>query len=88
MILKKNIFDYEKQLINLIFIYSDDDLPWARTAENALDTKYPYVCHAELNAILNKNSADTKGCSVIIYLCRFFDHIDESLNWTIPQFLY
>ena len=23
-----------------------------------------YVCHAEMNAILNKNSADVKGCLV------------------------
>ncbi|MDD2533692.1 MAG: dCMP deaminase family protein [Eubacteriales bacterium] len=31
---------------------SDDDFPWAREGD-PLDTKYPYVCHAELNAILN-----------------------------------
>ncbi len=31
---------------------SDDNLPWAREGE-FLQTKYPYVCHAELNAILN-----------------------------------
>lgn len=31
---------------------SDDDFPWARVGES-LDTKYPYVTHAELNAILN-----------------------------------
>ena len=40
---------------------SDDDLPWDRVADSELDTKYPYVCHAEVNAILNKNSADVKG---------------------------
>jgi len=28
-------------------------LPWDRSAANPLDTKYPYVVHAELNAILN-----------------------------------
>ena len=33
--------------------FNDDQFPWAREAENNLDTKYPYVCHAELNAILN-----------------------------------
>lgn len=33
--------------------FNDDKFPWAREAENNLDTKYPYVCHAELNAILN-----------------------------------
>ena len=43
---------------------SDDELPWKRDSESPLDTKYPYVCHAELNAILNKNSADLKGCSI------------------------
>lgn len=30
----------------------DDSMPWGREGE-ALDTKYMYVCHAELNAILN-----------------------------------
>ncbi|KAG5194337.1 hypothetical protein JEQ12_013134 [Ovis aries] len=47
---------------------SDDLLPWRRTAENILDTKYPYVCHAELNAIMNKNSADVKGCTMYVAL--------------------
>lgn len=32
--------------------FNDEDFPWARKGNN-LDTKYPYVCHAELNAILN-----------------------------------
>ena len=34
-------------------------LPWAKrsAAGNPLETKYPYVCHAEMNAILNKNGA-------------------------------
>ena len=31
----------------------DDSFPWERSAEDDYDTKYPYVCHAELNAILN-----------------------------------
>ncbi|CAM9407797.1 unnamed protein product [Phaeothamnion confervicola] len=101
---------------------SDDALPWARTADNELDTKYPvnckeqrfpktielyylfpllslscwpclsltssslfswffsslshiaslpflqYVCHAEMNAILNKNSADVRGCAIYVAL--------------------
>lgn len=32
--------------------FSDDDFSWEREGE-FLNTKYPYVCHAELNAILN-----------------------------------
>ncbi|XP_060134709.1 deoxycytidylate deaminase isoform X2 [Zootoca vivipara] len=47
---------------------SDDLLPWTRIADSKLDTKYPYVCHAELNAIMNKNSADVKGCSMYVAL--------------------
>ena len=31
---------------------SDDEYPWEREG-NDLETKYFYVCHAELNAILN-----------------------------------
>ncbi|MBP3799767.1 MAG: dCMP deaminase family protein [Bacilli bacterium] len=32
--------------------FDDDKFSWAREGKT-LDTKYPYVCHAELNAILN-----------------------------------
>lgn len=32
----------------------DDEFPWEREGD-AKDTKYPYVIHAELNAILNSN---------------------------------
>lgn len=32
----------------------DKKIPWGREGEE-LDTKYPYVCHAELNAILNSD---------------------------------
>lgn len=32
---------------------SDNEYPWTREADTDLDTKYLYVCHAELNAILN-----------------------------------
>ncbi|KAG5182390.1 deoxycytidylate deaminase [Tribonema minus] len=47
---------------------SDERLPWARAAPNELDTKYPYVCHAEMNAILNKNAADVRGCTIYVAL--------------------
>ena len=46
---------------------SDDDLPWAREGD-FLDTKYPYVCHAELNAVLNSITGDLSGCSIYIAL--------------------
>lgn len=45
----------------------DDELPWER--EGAfLETKYPYVCHAELNAILNSISRDLKGSTIYVAL--------------------
>ncbi|XP_030836349.1 deoxycytidylate deaminase-like isoform X1 [Strongylocentrotus purpuratus] len=47
---------------------NDDVLPWSRDSEDWLETKYPYVCHAELNAIMNKNSADVKGCTMYVAL--------------------
>ena len=42
---------------------SDDELPWER-AGSFLDTKYPYVCHAELNAVLNAISTDLRNCRI------------------------
>ncbi|KAI5752281.1 hypothetical protein M8J77_015510 [Diaphorina citri] len=43
---------------------SDDEFPWDKNTHDELDSKYLYVCHAEMNAILNKNSADTKRCKL------------------------
>ncbi|MBR6580430.1 MAG: dCMP deaminase family protein [Ruminococcus sp.] len=47
---------------------NDDEMPWEREGETSLDTKYPFVCHAELNAILNRNSANLKGCTLYVTL--------------------
>lgn len=44
----------------------DSEFPWQREGE-FLNTKYPYVCHAELNAILNSNT-NLKGCSIYVTL--------------------
>ena len=41
----------------------DDEFPWEKRGD-FLDTKYPYVCHAELNAILNNIGMDLKGCRI------------------------
>lgn len=45
----------------------DDDMPWEREGE-ALDTKYVYVCHAELNAILNYNGGALRGARLYVTL--------------------
>lgn len=48
---------------------SDEEIPWAGSKENKpyLETKYPYVCHAELNAILNSNH-NLKGSTLYVTL--------------------
>ena len=46
---------------------SDDDMPWEREGE-LLDTKYAYVCHAELNAILNNDGSSLKGTTIYVTL--------------------
>ena len=46
----------------------DDSLPWGREKENNLDNKYMYVCHAEMNAILNKNSQSVRNCTIYVAL--------------------
>ena len=47
---------------------SDDEFPWERSAENSNDTKYPFVCHAELNAILNAGGQDLRGAKIYVAL--------------------
>lgn len=46
---------------------SDDILPWEREGDY-LATKYPYVCHAELNAVLNAISTDLRNCRIYVGL--------------------
>ncbi len=46
---------------------SDDDFPWSRNGENT-DTKYPYVVHAELNAILNASGKALAGARLYVAL--------------------
>lgn len=46
---------------------SDDELPWDRNGE-WIETKYPYVCHAELNAILNSSLPSLKGSTLYVAL--------------------
>ena len=53
---------------------ADNALPWRKKSVNddPLETKYAYVCHAEMNAIMNKNSASVAGGSlyVTMYPCN------------------
>ena len=46
-----------------LFAKSLNDMPWSREGD-ALKTKYPFVCHAELNAILNNNGNILHGSRI------------------------
>ena len=46
---------------------NDEDFPWANRHGALQDTKYAYVVHAELNAILNATTPLT-GCSLYVTL--------------------
>ena len=49
--------------------FNDDEFPWGREGKN-LETKYPYVCHAEMNAILNYRGSrkDLEGAKLYVDL--------------------
>lgn len=46
---------------------SDDKVSWEREGD-FVETKYPYVCHAELNAILNYTGVSLKGSKAYVTL--------------------
>lgn len=46
---------------------NDEELPWEREG-SFLETKYPYVCHAELNAILNSIHRNLQGSRIYVAL--------------------
>ena len=46
---------------------SDDEFPWAREGD-PLDTKYLYVTHSELNAILNYRGGSLVGAKLYVSL--------------------
>jgi len=50
--------------------FDDEKFPWSREGES-LNTKYPYVCHAELNAILNYRGSKKDLESAKIYVDLF-----------------
>ena len=46
---------------------SDDEFPWINNSKEFLENKYPYVVHAEPNAILNANSS-LDNCTLYVSL--------------------
>ncbi|MDO5563615.1 MAG: dCMP deaminase family protein [Eubacteriales bacterium] len=51
---------------------NDDEFPWEREGDSSYDTKYNYVAHAELNAILNfrGNTLENAKLYVSLFPCN------------------
>ncbi|MBQ3967924.1 MAG: dCMP deaminase family protein [Lachnospiraceae bacterium] len=47
---------------------SDDEFPWDRDASDPYDSKYSYVTHAEMNAILNYRGGSLEGSRMYVTL--------------------
>jgi dCMP deaminase len=47
---------------------SDDEFPWGRDGEDPLRSKYYYVTHSELNAILNYRGGSLEGAKMYVSL--------------------
>lgn len=70
------IVDRENKIISMGYngmprCCDDDEYPWDREGE-PLDSKYVYVCHAELNAILNCHGGSLKNavCYTTLFPCN------------------
>ena len=64
---------------------SDDEFPWNR---EGAETKYPYVVHAELNAILNANGRDLRGSRIYVALFPCNECAKAIIQSGIKEVLY
>ena len=65
---------------------SDDKLPWGRDGD-WIDTKYPYVVHAETNAIANA-TGDLEGCRLYCTLAPCNDCAKVLMQNGIKEVIY
>lgn len=66
---------------------SDDVLPWNREDDDVNNTKYPYVVHAEANAILN-STKDLHGARIYVDLFPCNECAKLIIQSGIKQVLY
>lgn len=64
---------------------SDDEYPWDNTGDA---TKYPYVVHAELNAILNANGKNLRGSRIYVALFPCNECAKAIIQSGIKQVIY
>ena len=67
---------------------SDDEFPWERAGEQEDMTKYPYVVHAELNAILNANGRDLRGSRIYVALFPCNECAKAIIQSRVSEVLY
>ncbi|XP_066592779.1 deoxycytidylate deaminase [Prorops nasuta] len=66
----------------------DDDFPWCKGSEELLNNKKLYVCHAEINAILNSNFANVKNCTMYVTLFPCNECAKLMIQSGIREFIY
>ena len=65
----------------------DDEYPWEKRAGQLQDTKYPYVVHAELNAILNSTTS-LKDCRIYVSLFPCHECVKAIIQSGIQEVIY
>ncbi|WP_052591226.1 deoxycytidylate deaminase [Paracholeplasma brassicae] len=65
---------------------NDDDFPWEKDGEFE-DTKYPYVVHAEANAILNATQ-NLKGATIYVTLFPCHECVKLIIQSGITELVY
>ena len=66
---------------------SDDEYPWGREGSE-YETKYPYVVHAELNAILNARGVNLTGSSIYVSLFPCHECAKAIIQSGIKEIVY
>lgn len=65
----------------------DNEFPWQIREGDLDETKYPYVVHAELNAILN-STTQLKGCSIYVSLFPCHECVKAIIQSGIIEIVY
>ena len=65
----------------------DDQFPWSNREGDMYDTKYPYVVHAELNAILN-SIQKLKDCRIYVSLFTCHECVKAIIQSGIKEIIY
>ena len=66
---------------------SDDEYPWDREGD-PLNTKYLFVCHAELNALLNYTGTNLQGARIYTTLFRCNECTKALIQSGISEVIY